>query len=351
MKAIYHEDQGRHYPRHFLSSGARKANPEQPQRADALLAGARAAGLSIEAPNDHGLAPIASVHSPEYITFIKNIYQRWQRIEDASEEVIPNIHPDKRTVSYPRSAVGQAGYHIMDTSCPISADTFVSACASANSAVEAAVQVLAGSSAAYALCRPPGHHAFRDIAGGFCYFNNAAIAAQRFCAKGLRPVIIDVDLHHGNGTQAIFYARDDVLTISVHADPIRYYPFFWGHADERGEGAGMGYNLNLPIPRKTSDDGFLKALDTGIERADTFAADVLIIALGLDAFEDDPFGGLNVTTNGFGKIGGRLKDLNLPTVIVQEGGYLCDALGDNLTSFLDGFNATSDHPTLSHQLS
>ena len=229
----------------------------------------------------------------------------------------------------------------MDTSCPISADTFRSACWSANTAVHAANLILQGDTAAYALCRPPGHHAFQDLAGGFCYFNNSAIAAQWFRSRGLRPAIVDVDLHHGNGTQAIFYRRNDVLTVSIHADPIQYYPFFWGHAAERGEGDGVGCNLNLPIPCGTGDDGFLTALQQGIERIALFAPDVLLIALGLDAFKGDPLDGLAVTTGGFCRIAEQCAGLNLPTLIVQEGGYLCPELGDNLTSFLDGFSGAS----------
>ena len=349
MKAVYHQNQRLHYPRHFLASGARKPNPEQPERIDALLEGARAAGLAIEAPDEHGLGPVAGVHSPEYISFLKHIFERWQRIPDASEEVVPNIHPDTRNVGYPRSAVGQVGYHVMDTSCPISKDTFDSARWSANTAVHAAGFLLKGETHAYALCRPPGHHAFRDLAGGFCYFNNTAIAAQWFRERGVRVAIVDVDLHHGNGTQNIFYNRDDVLTVSVHADPIRYYPFFWGHADERGEGQGVGCNLNLPLTRGTGDDGFLAALDTGIERVALFAPDVLIVALGLDAFQGDPFGGLAVTTTGFSRIGAACAGLNLPTLMVQEGGYLCPELGDNLASFVDGFTGASGASALAQR--
>ena len=160
------------------------------------------------------------------------------------------------------------------------------------------------------------------------------------CAsKAARVAILDVDLHHGNGTQGIFYARPDVLTVSLHADPVRFYPFFWGHADERGEGAGLGYNLNLPLPRKSGDEAFLEALDAGIRRIRSFAPEALVVALGLDAFEGDPFGGLSVTTAGFARIAEAIAALGLPTVIVQEGGYLCDALGDNLTAFLTGYAA------------
>jgi acetoin utilization deacetylase AcuC-like enzyme len=337
MKAVFHEAQRAHDPKHFLSSGAPQPNPEQPARIDALLDAVRDLGMVIEAPGDFGLGPIAGVHSGEYLRFLRTIYERWQRIPGASAEVIPNIHPDRRAAGYPESAVGQAGFHQADTACPISAETWDSAYWSAQTALAAADLVIAGARSAYALCRPPGHHAFADMAGGFCFLNNSAIAAQRCVKAGLRPAILDVDLHHGNGTQGIFYQRSDVLTVSIHADPARYYPFFWGYAQERGEGPGLGANLNLPIPRGTGDEGFLEALKPGLERVGNFAPDVLVLALGLDAFEGDPFGGLAVSTPGFARIGAAAAALDLPTVIVQEGGYLCPELGDNLRGFLSAF--------------
>ena len=339
MKAFFAEEQKRHDPTFFLSSGAPQPNPEQPERAERLLSGARAAGLEFLRPDNHGLGPIAAIHTPEYIDFLKRIYERWQRIDGASAEVIPNIHPIARTGAYPASAVGQAGYHMADTSCPISKDTWDSACWSAWTAVSATDAVLSGDAWSYALCRPPGHHAFRDVAGGFCYFNNSAIAAQRLRKSADRVAIIDVDLHHGNGTQGVFYERNDVLTVSIHADPVRFYPFFWGHADERGEGLGLGYNINLPLPRKSADAAFLEALATALRRVEAFAPDAIVVALGLDAYEGDPFGGLSVSTPGFARIAEAMARLRLPTVIVQEGGYLCDELGDNLTSFLSGFGS------------
>jgi len=338
MKTVYHPAQRAHDPKHFLSSGAPRPNPEQPARTDALLGAVRALGIEVIEPADHGPGAIADVHTAEYLQFLQTIYERWQRIPDASPEVIPNIHPDRRTASYPKSAVGQAGYHQADTACPISAATWESAYWSAQTAIEAANLVLGGADAAYALCRPPGHHAYADLAGGFCFLNNTAIAAQACVRAGLRPAILDVDLHHGNGTQGIFYARGDVLTVSIHADPERYYPFFWGHAHERGEGAGLGANLNLPIPRGTADDGFLEALEPGLTRIATFAPDILIVALGLDPFEGDPFAGLAVSTPGFARIGAAAAGLGLPSVIVQDGGYLCPELGYNLQSFLTGFS-------------
>lgn len=337
MKLVFSETQRRHDPRHFLSSGAPQPNPEVPARIDRLLAGARAAGLGEIAPDDHGAGPLATVHTPEYLQFLETIFTRWQRIPDASPEVVPNIHPDRRDFSYPASAVGQAGYHMADTACPISDGTWEASYWSAQTAIHAARMVVGGEDAVYALSRPPGHHAFADLAGGFCFLNNSAIAAQELRRTHDRVAILDVDLHHGNGTQGIFYGRGDVLTVSIHADPVRFYPFFWGHASERGEGAGLGCNLNLPLPRGSGDEPFLAALDVAIRRIRAFAPGALVVALGLDAFEGDPFGGLTVSTGGFARIGARCAGIGLPTVIVQEGGYLCDALGDNLTAFLKGF--------------
>ena len=337
MKAIYHPEQRNHYPAHAQSGGIPQPNPERPERIDALATGARSVGLEIELPRDYGLEPITAIHTSEYIQFLKNIYTRWQAIPGAAKEVIPNVHPDRRDVSYPKSIIGQVGYHTYDTACPISADTFASSYWSAQSAVHGVHQLLHGDPAAYALCRPPGHHASADMAGGFCYFNNSAIAAQTLLDHGHRPVIIDVDLHHGNGTQQIFYHRDDVLTISIHADTAQFYPYYWGYADEQGEASGLGYNLNLPIPVGTGDLGFLAALATGIERIRQFNPDILVIGLGLDGFEGDPFAGLAITTRGFGQIGAALARLDLPTLMVQEGGYLCPELGDNLASFVGAF--------------
>ncbi|KPQ05741.1 MAG: deacetylase [Rhodobacteraceae bacterium HLUCCA12] len=336
MKAFLDERQQRHDPKHFLANGQRLQNPEQPQRIAVLKAGAEAAGCTFAAPTDHGAGPIAALHSPEYLTFLRTIHTRWSRIPDAADEVIPNIHPDRRTASYPRSAVGQAGFHQADTACPISDGTWEAAYWSAQSALSASDAVLGGTRAAYALSRPPGHHAFGDLAGGFCFLNNSGIAAEWLLRHGKRPAILDVDVHHGNGTQGIFYSRADVLTVSLHADPIRFYPFFWGHAHERGDGAGLGYNLNLPMARGTGDDDYLRALEAGLDRIADFGADLIVVALGLDAHENDPLRGLAVTTPGFGRIGAAIAATGLPLVLVQEGGYLSDDLGANLTSFLGG---------------
>ncbi|NCQ23201.1 MAG: histone deacetylase family protein [Roseovarius sp.] len=337
MKAIFDDRQWQHDPKHFMANGVIKPCPEQPERISRLMEGAKAADCSVVAPDDAGLGPIAALHSPEYVTFLRSIYSRWQRIEGAGAEVIPNVHPANRSDGYPRSAVGQAGYHQADTACPIGANTWEAAYWSAQTAVTGADLLAGGARGAYALCRPPGHHAFGDLAGGFCFLNNAAIAAERLRGRGLRVAILDVDVHHGNGTQGIFYDRDDVLTVSIHADPARFYPFFWGHAEERGTGRGRGYNLNLPLARGTGDDAYLKVLDRALERVVNFGADAVVIALGLDAYEGDPFQGFAITTPGFARIGAAIAGLGIPALFVQEGGYLCAELGQNLTAVLTGF--------------
>lgn len=334
MKVIYSDLQSQHRPTQNLSSGAFEPYVELPERAERLLAAALKSALEHERPKDYGLEPVAAVHTAGYLHFLQHIHTRWKRIPGASDEVMPNISADRRDCGYPASAVGQVGYHVFDGAAPITADTWNSALWSANSAVHAAHEVLNGASACYALARPPGHHATHDQAGGFCYLNNSAIAAEVLRSRYARVAVLDVDVHHGNGTQSIFYERDDVLTVSLHADPVRFYPFFWGYADERGRGAGLGANYNLPLARGTADDDYLNALDRALQKIDAFSAGAIVIALGLDAYVDDPFKGLAITTEGFGRIARRIAELALPTVICQEGGYLCDQLGNNLSAFL-----------------
>lgn len=336
MKAFLSPSQTAHDPQTFLVQGVKRPSPESPNRIALLQAGAEAAGCEITAPPDAGMSPIAAVHTPEYLSFIRNIHARWMQMPDAAPEVLPNIHPRARTDSYPRSAVGQAGYHQADTACPIGAHTFAAAYGSAQSAIAATDEVLSGARHSYALCRPPGHHAYADQAGGFCFLNTAAIAAERVLAKGQRPAILDVDVHHGNGTQGIFYARSDVLTVSLHADPDGFYPFFWGHPQERGQGDGMGANLNIPLERNTGNAAYLAQLDTAMTRIADFGCDVLVVALGLDAHEEDPFKGLQITTPGFTAIASVIAASGLPLILVQEGGYESPYLGQNLNAFLNG---------------
>ncbi len=339
MKAILAEtEQSRHYPERYLVNGMMEPNPEGPQRIALLKAGTAKAGFAIERPKDYGLDPIARIHSAPYLKFLSNAYERWSRIEGAAPFVTPNIHPNRAGLGYPDSVVAQAGWHMLDIGAPIMAATWESALWSAWCAVHAAEAALAGEPFVYALCRPPGHHANAEAAAGFCYLNNAAIAAEHLRRRHARVAILDIDVHHGNGTQEIFYGRRDVMTVSIHADPKRYYPFFWGHAEETGEGEGLGFNLNLPLPRGSGDAAFLDALQAALARMEAFSPDALVIALGLDASKDDPFAGFAVTTEGFARIGEAIgAGARLPTVMVQEGGYPSPSLGDNLAAFLSGY--------------
>ena len=340
MKCVFNAEQNKHSPKSFLVNGVREANPESPQRVDLLLEGAVAAGMTQVEPDNYGMNTIMKVHPERYLTFLEHVASRWSRIKGAADEVTPNIHPTNRDGEYPKSLIAQAGFHMADASCPISNDTWKSSLWSSWSALHATELVLGGEPACYALSRPPGHHAGPELAGGFCYLNNTAIAAERLRDKFDRVAILDVDLHHGNGTQMAFYDRADVLSVSLHANPERFYPFFWGYASETGEGIGEGYNFNFPLPRGTQDEIYLETLDRALGVVEDFQPQALVIALGLDAFEGDPIAGLAISTAGFNSIGARISGkLGLPTVIVQEGGYLCPQLGDNLASFVQGFES------------
>ncbi|WP_395712133.1 histone deacetylase family protein [Reyranella sp.] len=339
MKIVYSERHAKHDPQTFLVRGVIQRNAEQPERALRLLAAAQAAGHAVEAPKPSGLAPAQAIHTPEYLDFLQVAAREWSKLPGAGPEVVPNVHPARYPATYPKGLVGRAGWHQADTGCPIGPHTWDAALAASETAVTAADLVLAGVREAYALCRPPGHHAFADMAGGFCFLNNSAIAAQHLRRDHARVAVLDVDVHHGNGTQGIFFERDDVLTVSIHADPSTYYPYFWGHAHETGTGKGHGFNLNLPLPLGSPDAPWLEAGDKALARIKTFAPTALVVALGLDAAASDPLQGLKVSGAGFHAMAGKIASLGLPTVLVQEGGYLSDDLGQNLVQFLAGFEA------------
>jgi len=338
MKVVYSDTHRDHDPQQFMVRGKLKRSNEQPERAFRLLAAVEQDGHEVVAAPDYGPGPRAAIHTPEYLRFLETAHARWQLLDDPSDEVMPNIHPfPGQPCSYPESVVGQAGFHMGDNACSIGAHTWAAATASAHLATHAAQLVLDGERAAYALCRPPGHHAYVDRANGFCYLNNVAIAAQHLRAVHPRVAILDIDVHHGNGTQGIFYRRADVLTISLHGDPRHFTPFFTGHAHERGDGEGLGYNLNKPLALGTDLDGYLPALRDACASIRAYAPGALVVALGLDAHERDPYKGMKITTPGFAMLMAEIARLGLPTVLVQEGGYLSDDLGPNLASALRGF--------------
>jgi acetoin utilization deacetylase AcuC-like enzyme len=337
VKAVYTEHHRSHDPQFFLVRGVVKRTTEQPERADRLLKGLAAGKHTLVEPTAFGQGPRARVHSPEYMRFLADAWEEWTALGDAGTEMIANMHPVRHAATYPTHIVGKLGWHTVDTAAPIGPGTWEAACAATDVAATAAQLVMDGEDTAYALCRPPGHHAYRDQAGGFCFLNNSAVAAAHLRLKHERVAILDVDVHHGNGTQGIFYESPDVLTVSIHADPTQFYPFVWGYAHERGAGPGLGTNLNIPLPLGTKDDGYIKALGTAQKIIASFAPTALVVALGLDASEHDPLAGLAVTTDGFHRIGATIARMGLPTVFVQEGGYLSDLLGTNLTTVLAGF--------------
>lgn len=337
MKTIFNAIQLGHAPKRYLSKGCMVHYPDQPERVRRLLDGVRKAGSVVHAAKRFKENALQVAHSARYINFLKHGYKEWSELEGSHEEMMPSVRPAPGVNNYSEHILGKAGWHLSDFSCPMVATTWPAARASADTALTAAQLVSQGERAVYALCRPPGHHAQNDRAGGFCYLNNAALAAQFLRRIVDRVAILDIDVHHGNGTQQIFYHNHSVFTVSIHGDPNEYYPFYQGFKNQTGAGKAEGKNLNIPVPVKSGDSVWLDSLETALIAINDFAPQALVLSLGLDAHEADPLEGGAVTTQGFAEMAVMIEWLNLPTVIIQEGGYLTPFLGDNLASFLTGF--------------
>ena len=339
MKVFYSDTHRKHDPPfEVFDGGLRVPYLENPERMDRILHALReTAWAEIHEPSDFGLEPILAVHDREYLDFLTSCWTEWldSKPKDASV-FLPATFALRHQPQKPTSLLGRGGYYIMDLSACIVEGTYEAARASANCALSAASSVVYGQSPAFALCRPPGHHAGKDYAGGYCFINNAAVAAHWLSSKG-NVALLDVDYHCGNGTQDIFYERDDVLTISIHADPDFEYPSYYGRASERGRGRGYGYHHNLPLPKGTDDDSYLAALDRALELIRAYKPMYLVVSAGMDIYADDPLGTIKVSTGGIRAIGKRTASLNLPAVIVMEGGYNNEALGRNITAFLGEF--------------
>lgn len=336
MKAYFHPDQLLHHPKTYLSRGAMRQPQEVPERVEPLLNTLGMLGVDVLKPNDFGLVPILAVHDADYISFLRTAHAQWlQAGRDWGDEVISNIFV--RGQVPPRSILGAAANYLADGSCPIGPYTWQTAYAAAQSAIAAASEVLSGSRLSYALCRPPGHHARRAAAGGFCYINNAAIAAQHLRGRFSRVTVLDTDVHHGQGLQEIFYDRSDVQYVSIHGHPANFYPVVTGFEDETGSGEGQGYNVNLPIPHGSTEAYFFERINQAMDAIRQFEPDCLVLCNGYDIYSGDPQSIVDFSTVGFQKLAAMVASLDLPTVIIQEGGYAVDMLQANSLSFFAGF--------------
>jgi len=337
MQIFFDRRQLAHAPALELHNGGWAEHAEKPSRAE-IVAGRLG---DCQKVRDFGRAPLARAHTADYLDFLESAHARWiaaGRSGDAVGYTWPVVRRRPLDLDRIDALLGRYSY---DAGTPITADTWDAAYWGAQTALSALAPLLDGSArASFALCRPPGHHAGADYLGGYCYLNNAAIAAQGARDAGhARVAILDIDYHHGNGTQDIFWEDGSVFFASIHADPSTDYPFFWGHADEAGDGAGAGATLNLPLPRGTKLPAYLDALEQALAAIAAFDPSLLVLSFGADTFEGDPISHFAITRADYATIGGRIAAAGLPTLIVMEGGYAVAELGDNVASLLDGFTA------------
>ena len=334
MLVVHHPDQALHDPARVFRTGQFIDQPDRSVRYRIFLDIVQKDGHEIiEAPRGD-LSAILEVHDENYVSFLQTVYQRWSQAS-YGPEVVPNVHPTHRMHRKPTELLGELGWYSNSTSCPMTEGTWPAIYASAQSAIHGADRLAGGEAIVYALCRPPGHHAYPDLMTGVCFLNNASIAAHRLTKTKGKVAIVDIDVHHGNGTQFIFYERSDVLFCSIHVDPREAAPYYAGYVDEIGEGAGKGLNFNQPLPLNTGDADWLSAIDAALTRVEAFAPGAVVVSLGLDASEHDPTKSFKITNEGFAAAGQKFAALKRPTLLVQEGGYLSPYLGSYLRSFLN----------------
>lgn len=294
---------------------------------------------NFDEPKDIGLAPLLMIHEPDYVNFLQTIWNDWQA-EGNVDDILPYIWPVPGLPQNKQhnSLNAKIGSFAFSSDTPIMKGTWTCAYMGAQSALTATSMILEGDRSAFSLSRPPGHHAHAGYYGGYCFLNNIAIAAQFALDNGANKVaILDIDYHHGNGTQDIFYNRSDVFTVSIHGDPASNFPYFLGAADETGEDAGEGNNLNIPLPDGTQFDAWHQALESACARIKAYNADYLFVALGVDTFEGDPISKFKLKTNDYLQIGKTIESIGLPTVFILEGGYSVGPIGDNIYNVLSGF--------------
>ncbi len=331
MRVIYTDRHRDHDPPHQFNVDHLGSYSESPARANAIVGALRSASkFDVEPPQDYDIESLHTVHDPGYVSFLQCVWRVWTE-RGKTSPLIPYTYGHRYSTHIPADIVHQAGYYCFDPQTPIVGGTFDAAWASARCALTAADLVLSGDAVAYALCRPPGHHAGRDVYGGYCYLNNAALAARR---QGSRVAVLDIDYHHGNGTQSIFYADPDVFTVSIHADPDREYPFYTGAESEIGTGRGIGTNLNFALPSGVDDAAYLATLQRALDALDRFDPSVLIVSAGFDIYAGDPLGDFCVSLDGLGRIGSTIDAFGRPMVILQEGGYHSEDLGRCAECFL-----------------
>jgi acetoin utilization deacetylase AcuC-like enzyme len=338
-----------HDPEFDIYSGSLVGRFEVPQRVDCIVTALADGDFATTAPTAHGLEPILRVHNPDLVDYLATAWQEYTAVIPNPQAVIgemfrhDGLFEGMPVARSPKTnGYGRIGWFCFDTSTPLSEGSWPAALASVDIALTGVDRLLAGERVVYSLCRPPGHHATRSAFGGFCLLNNAAIAAQALIDSGARRVtVLDVDAHHGNGTQQIFYQRGDVQFVSIHMDPDHNYPWFVGRADEGGEGWGAGANLNLPLPLGTTGDRFLADLTTGIDAVNAFDPEYVVVSLGVDPADGDPTAGLCLSTEDFAEVGRAVGAIDRPMLVVQEGGYQLYRVGGDVRAFLDGVTAVS----------
>jgi acetoin utilization deacetylase AcuC-like enzyme len=347
MRVVYDPSHVLHDPAVEVQYGVPMPMYEVPARVEsirrALLADDQ---FTFVEPTRHGLGPVLAVHHQGLVQFLADAWSLWRANGGGGAPMAPQFMPD--TVLHPAmregmgpapepsGAIGRIGYWCWETMTPLVPGSYQAACAAADVALTAADLLLAGDPAVYGLARPPGHHCPRAAFGGYGLFNYSAAAIAYLADRVGSVAVLDVDYHHGNGTQQIFYHRADVLYVSVHADPDRAFPYFIGWADERGAGPGDGFNLNLPLPAGCTNDRYLAALETALDRITDFGAAAVVVSLGLDTYGQDPIGDFALTTDIYHEVGRRTAGLGLPTLVLQEGGYFVPKLGENARTWLRG---------------
>ncbi|MEC9431906.1 MAG: histone deacetylase family protein [Pseudomonadota bacterium] len=336
---FFQDDRHRlHFPQAELHGGEFVTPFERPSRVEYVLRRLQETGMERGEAGPLDLAPVRAVHAADYLDFLATAWDEWVA-SGARGEIVACSYPVRRMRQKPpRNIDGKVGYYCLAAETAITAGTWEAAQASCALAQSAQRAVSGGAKAAFALCRPPGHHAAKDLYGGYCFLNNAAVAAQMFRDDGAgRVAVLDIDFHHGNGTQDIFYDRGDVFFASIHGAPEDAFPYFLGYADETGEGAGEGANLNLPLPPGAPYDKWAEALDAALAAIRAFGAEALVVSLGTDAFKDDPISFFRLESADFADAGRRIGRLGLPTVFAMEGGYAIEAVGINAVNVLQGF--------------